>query len=158
MNKPLTPETKTTAPVGFADFDRFFNRMMRNWPFTWPEFAAHQPHALRAFEHMPSVEVKENGKSYTLSIELPGLDEKDVKVTVEQDLLTIAGEKKSEHTDDKTHFSERSYGSFMRSFTLPPDADRNAIDARFAKGVLTLQIAKTAGAPAQGKQIDIKAA
>jgi HSP20 family protein len=79
-------------------------------------------------------------------------------VTVEDDLLSIAGEKKVEHTDDKTHFSERSYGSFTRSFTLPSDADRNAITAKFAKGVLTLEIGKTAEVPAQGKRIDVKAA
>jgi HSP20 family protein len=89
---------------------------------------------------------------------LPGLDEKDVKVTIEDDLLTISGEKKIEHADEKTHFSERSYGSFTRSFTLPADADRGAITAKFAKGVLTLEIPKTAEVPAQGKQIEVKAA
>jgi HSP20 family protein len=73
-------------------------------------------------------------------------------------MLTISGEKKVERSDEKTHFSERSYGSFTRAFTLPDDADRDAISARFAKGVLTLQIAKTASAPARGKQIEVKAA
>lgn len=143
-------------PFG-GDVDRLFNRMMRNWPFGWPDTAASsEPRALRAFEHMPNVEVKENGKSYTVSVELPGLDEKDVKVVVEDDVLTVTGEKKVEHTDEKTHYSERSYGSFTRAFTLPADADRNAVTARFAKGVLTLEIAKAVNAPAQGKQIEIK--
>jgi HSP20 family protein len=151
---------KSTEAVPFTgDFDRFFNRMMRNWPFGWPEAAATgEPRALRAFEHMPSVEVKENGKSYTVSVELPGLDEKDVKVVVENDVLTVSGEKKVERTDDKTHYSERSYGSFTRAFTLPADADRNAVTARFAKGVLTLEIAKAVDAPTQGKEIEIKPA
>jgi HSP20 family protein len=131
--------------------------MMRGWPFAWANMGS-EPRALRAFEHVPNVEVKENDKSYTVSAELPGLDEKDVKVTVEGDVLTLAGEKKVEKTDEKTHFSERSYGSFTRSFTLPADADRNTISARFAKGVLTLEIAKSASAPAQGKQIEVKSA
>ncbi len=149
-------QNTTLTPFG-GDFDRFFNRVMRNWPFGWPEsVAADQPRALRAFEHMPSVEVKENGKSYTVSVELPGLDEKDVKVLVEGDLLTISGEKKVERTDDKTHYSERSYGSFTRAFTLPADADRNAVTARFAKGVLTLDIGKAMNAPAKGREIEIK--
>lgn len=149
-----TPRTLT--PFG-ADFDHFFNRMMRGWPPNWADIApTREPQALRAFEHMPKVEVKENGKSYTITIELPGLDDKDVKVQIDDDLLTISGEKKLERSDDKTHYSERSYGSFTRSFTLPADADRNGISATFTKGVLILEIAKTANPPAQGKQVAIK--
>lgn len=148
----------TSRPfAAFGDFDRFFNRMTQAWPFAWsPEPATAEPRALRAFEHMPNVEVKENGKHYTVTVELPGLDDKDVKVTVDDDVLSITGEKKVERTDEKTHYSERSYGSFTRAFTLPADADRNAITARFAKGVLSLEIAKAANPPARGKQIEIK--
>jgi HSP20 family protein len=150
------PQRAELTPFG-GEFDRFFSRMLRNWPFGWMEQAMGQePRALRAFEHMPSVEVKENGKAYTVLVELPGLDEKDVKVMVEGDVLTISGEKKVERTDEKTHYSERSYGSFTRSFTLPADADRNGISARFGKGVLTLDITKTTAAPAAGTQIEIK--
>ena len=150
-----TPRSPT--PFG-GEFDQMFNRMMRSWPFSWTDFTpANEPRALRAFEHKPKVEVKENGKAYSVVVELPGLDEKDVKVQVEDDVLTISGEKNTEHTDDKTHYSERSYGSFTRAFT-PSDADRNGITATFAKGVLTLQIAKTTTPPAQVKQVAIKAA
>lgn len=129
--------------------------MMRSWSLGWPQSArAIQPRALRAFEHMPNVEVKENDKPYTVSVELPGFDEKDVKVLVEGDLLTISGEKNVERTDDKTHYSERSFG---RAFTLPADGDRNAVTARFAKGVLTFDIGKIVNAPpAMGGEIDIK--
>lgn len=155
-NKSLMPRTQ--FPFG-GDFDQLFNRMMRGWPYNWPDVpSTGEPRALRAFDHTPKVEVKENGKSYTVTVELPGLDEKDVKVQIEDDVLTISGEKKVEHTDDKTHYSERSYGSFTRAFTLPIDADRNAVAARFAKGVLTLEIPKAANPPAQVKQVDIKAA
>ncbi|MFZ5780590.1 MAG: Hsp20/alpha crystallin family protein [Pseudomonadota bacterium] len=153
--KSLT-SPRMPSPFG-GDFDQFFNRAMRGWPFSWPEAAASaEPRALRAFDHAPKVEVKENGKAYTVAVELPGLDEKDVKVLVEGDVLTISGEKKVERTDEKTHYSERSYGSFTRAFTLPSDADRNAITARFAKGVLTLEIAKTAQPSPQVKQVEIK--
>jgi HSP20 family protein len=158
MTQQLPTPTKPGVIAPFADLDRFFGHWVRNWPFTWPETSAAQPRALRAFEHMPNVEVKENDKTYTVNVELPGLDEKDVKVTVEDDLLSITGEKKVEHTDDKTHFSERSYGSFTRSFSLPADADRNAITAKFAKGVLVLGIGKTAEVPVPGKRIDVEAA
>ena len=149
---------RSALPFG-GDFDQMLNRMMRGWPFGWPEMApSTAPKALRAFDHVPKVEVKENGKAYTVTIELPGLDEKDVKVQVEDDVLTISGEKKVEQTDDKMHYTERSYGSFTRAFTLPADADRDGISAKFAKGVLELEIAKTATPPAQVKQVAIKPA
>lgn len=93
-----------------------------------------------ALEHAPKVEVKEHVKSYTIAVELPGLDQKDVKVLVEDDTVTISGEKHVERNDEKTHYSERSYGSFARAFTLPSDADRDGIEANFARGVLTLEI------------------
>ncbi|MEK7752626.1 MAG: Hsp20/alpha crystallin family protein [Acidobacteriota bacterium] len=152
--------TTPRNPAPFAgDFDQFFNRMVGNWPFNWLDVArSNEPRPLRVFEHMPKVEVKENGKAYNVTVELPGLDEKDVKVQVEDDILTISGEKKVEHTDEKTHYSERSYGNFTRAFTLPADADRNGVSAKFAKGVLTLEIAKTATPSAQVKEVAIKAA
>ncbi len=147
---------RSALPFG-GEFEQVFNRMVRGWPFGWPEMApSSAPKALQVFDHVPKVEVKENGKAYTVTIELPGLDDKDVKVQVEDDVLTISGEKKVEQTDDKMHYTERSYGSFTRAFTLPADADRDGISAKFAKGVLELEIAKTANPPAQVKQVAIK--
>jgi HSP20 family protein len=149
---------RSAVPFG-GDFDQLFNRLMRNWPFAWGDLSpSSEPRALRVFDHVPKVEVKENDKSYTVTVELPGLDEKDIKVQIEDDVLTVSGEKKVEKSDEKTHYSERSYGSFTRAFTLPADADRNAIAATFAKGVLALEIAKTAQPSAQVKQVAIKAA
>jgi HSP20 family protein len=134
-----------------------FNRMLRGWPFGWLEPMAHaQPRALHAFDHAPKVEVQENGRTYTISVELPGLDQKDVKVLVEDDMLTVSGEKHVERSDEKTHYSERSYGGFTRAFTLPSDADRDGISANFAKGVLTLQIPKSANGHERAKEIEIK--
>ena len=151
--KAVTPAALT--PFG-GDFDQFFTRMMRGWPFGWLEPAANgQPRALRAFEHAPKVEVQENGKTYTISVELPGLDQTDVKVLVEDDVLTISGEKHVERSDEKTHYSERSYGSFTRAFALPSDADRDGISANFSKGVLTLHIAKSASGPDRARQIEV---
>ena len=151
--KAVTPAALT--PFG-GDFDQMFNRMMRGWPFGWLDpMAGGQPRALRAFEHAPKVEVKENGNSYAITVELPGLDQNDVKVLVEDDTLTVSGEKHVERSDEKTHYSERSYGGFTRAFTLPSDADRDGILANFAKGVLTLQIPKSANGPERAKEIEI---
>lgn len=138
-----------------GDLDQMFNRMMRS--FAWPEApATGEPRALRVFEHAPRVEVKENDKAYSVTAELPGLDDKDVTVQLEDDVLTISGEKKVEKTDDKTHYTERSYGSFTRAFTLPSDADRKAIKAQFAKGVLTLEIPKATAPASKAQTIEVK--
>ena len=153
-----TPVTQPGALTPFGhDLDHFFNRMLRAWSFGMLEPAINGlPRPLRAFDHAPKVEVQENGKSYTINVELPGLDQKDVKVMVEGDALTVSGEKHAERSDEKTHYSERSYGSFTRAFTLPADADRNGITANFAKGVLTLSVPKTSEGGPRAKEIEIK--
>lgn len=152
--KALTPSAFT--PFG-GEFDQLFNRMVRAWSFGFFEPAGNgHMRALGTHEHAPRVEVQENGKTYTVTVELPGVDQKDVKVLVEDDVLTISGEKHVERTDEKTHYSERSYGSFTRAFTLPSDADRNDISANFANGVLTLRIGKAAHGAERARQIEVK--
>ena len=152
--KPMTPSVFT--PFG-GEFDQLFNRMVRAWSFGLLEPAANgQPRALRAFDNAPKVEVQENGKTYTINVELPGLDQKDVKVVVEDDMLTVSGEKNVERVDEKIHYTERNYGSFTRAFTLPSDADRNGITANFAKGVLTLQVPKSADSHQRAKEIEVR--
>lgn len=101
--------------------------------------------ALRAMGDItPHMDVTECANRYDVSVELPGMDEKDVTVKVQGDLLTIAGEKKAERTEDTdaTHLTERSYGSFVRSLRLPDDADADGIKADYAKGVLTISVPK----------------
>ena len=155
-NVPKALTASAFTPFG-GDFDQLFNRMVRAWSFGFLEPATNgQPRALRAFEHAPKVEVQENGKSYTITVELPGVDQKDVKVLVEDDVLTISGEKHVERSDEKTHYSERSYGGFTRAFTLPSDADHDGISANFSKGVLTLHIPKSADGHGRAKEIEIK--
>jgi HSP20 family protein len=151
--KPVTP----SAFMPFGDLDQLFNRMVRAWSLGMLEPSTNgRLRALRPFDHAPKAEVQENGKSYTISIELPGLDQKDVKVLVEDDVLTVSGEKHVERSDEKTHYTERSYGSFTRAFALPSDADREGITAHFAKGVLTLHVPKSAEARSRAKEIEIR--
>jgi HSP20 family protein len=109
---------------------------------------------------VPAVEVSEDEKNYAVTAELPGLEEKDVEVTVSGDTLVIKGEKRQEKEEKGKSFyvSERSYGSFQRVFSLPEGIDRDKIAAQFAKGVLTITLPKTAVAQKQQKKIDIKAA
>ena len=90
------------------------------------------------------MDVSENEKGDSVSVELPGVKKDDDTVEVHENVLTIRGEKKSEREEkkDKTHWIERSYGSFSRSFTLPPAAVVDEMKASFKDGVLTLEIPK----------------
>ena len=102
--------------------------------------------------------MSEDDKSYRISAELPGLDAKDVDISVSGDMLVLKGEKRqeSEQKDKNYHFSERSYGSFQRAFELPASVDRDNISADFSKGVLTINMPKTAEAQKQPKKIEVK--
>lgn len=90
----------------------------------------------------PSVDIKESGKAYKVTVEVPGVDEKDVKLELCDGVLTISGEKKHEKEDgdENWHRLERSYGSFQRVLTLPDDVDQEAIEAKFKNGVLTITV------------------
>jgi len=106
-----------------------------------------------------AIDVTEDDKAYKVTAELPGLEEKDVNVTVNDDVLLIKGEKRQQKEEkDKNHYlCERSYGAFQRSFALPIDVDRNAVTAQIAKGVLTVTMPKTAESR-DVRKIDVKAA
>lgn len=96
----------------------------------------------------PAVDIDENEKQYLVTVEIPGGKKEDVQVEVEAGVLTIRGEKKSEREEkkDQRRWVERSYGSFVRSFTLPQNADAEHVEASFKDGVLTLVIPKSEAA------------
>lgn len=109
----------------------------------------------------PAVDVAEDDNSFKITAELPGLNEKEVELAVSGEMLTLKGEKHQEKEEKKKNYylSERSYGSFERSFALPQSVDRDKINAIFTNGVLTIQLPKTATAQKQEeKKITIKAA
>src|ERR1700716_406405 len=95
----------------------------------------------------PAVDIKENDTDIRIDLELPGLKPEDVEITAENGLLSIRGEKRSERKEGEEgryHVVERSYGTFMRPFTLPQGVDENQIQAEFKDGVLSIRIPKTA--------------
>jgi HSP20 family protein len=104
----------------------------------------------------PKVEIDEQEKKYLLDIELPGVQKKDITLKVEDNLLTIEGEKKAKQTSKSKplYRSERSYGKFRRSFRLPREIDRDQVDATFKNGVLRIEIPKLE--EALPKQIEVK--
>lgn len=110
---------------------------------------------------MPVVNVAESDKEYEITAELPGIEEKDVDVSLIDGVLTLKGEKKEEKEDKSKNYylSERNYGSFQRSFRLPENVDDKKITAEVAKGVLTVRIPKTTSTKhvARERKIKIKA-
>src|SRR4249920_2167518 len=107
---------------------------------------------------VPPVSVAETKDAFEVTAELPGVDEKDIKVSVDDNQLVISGEKKAESTKEEKdwHVEERSYGSFYRPISLPFEPEAGAIDAHFDKGVLHLTIKKPAKAIKTTKTIEIK--
>ena len=107
-------------------------------------------------EWTPAVDITEDDKEYLVKAELPEVKKDDVKVTVENDILTISGERKFEKEENgkKYHRVERAYGSFVRSFGLPDDADAEKVEAKFSDGILKVHVAKSEAA--KPKQIEVK--
>ena len=107
---------------------------------------------------VPAIDMSEDEKAYKISAELPGIDAKDIDVSVSGDMLVLKGEKRQEkeEKDKNYHFSERAYGSFQRAFDLPASVDRNKVAADFSKGVLTITLPKTAEAQKPAKKIEVK--
>ncbi|GAB4243998.1 MAG: Hsp20/alpha crystallin family protein [Candidatus Methylacidiphilales bacterium] len=112
------------------------------------------PNALATWA--PLVDIQENDREYLIKAELPEVEKDNVKVTVENGVLTISGERKleQEERDAKHHRIERFYGSFARSFVVPDNADGSRISADFKNGVLRVHLPKSE--EAKPKQIEIK--
>ena len=106
----------------------------------------------------PAIDVAETKNAFEVTAELPGVEEKDIKVSLDGNRLVISGEKNQETTRDEKdwHVEERSYGSFYRSMSLPFKPDDGAVEAHFDKGVLHLNIKKPTEIAKSAKTIEIK--
>src|SRR5271170_4276578 len=125
------------------------NRLFRD------SVAADQDQSLTTSAFAPPVDVYEDEHNITLKIEVPGIDEKDIDVRVENHTLTVHGERKFEKEEKEENFRrvESQYGSFTRTFTLPTTVDHENIQADYNKGVLKVKLAKKA--EAKPKQIKV---
>ena len=103
---------------------------------------------------IPVVDIDETKDDFVVKVELPGVDKENVSVNIENGVLTIRGEKKVETEDKKRHRVECSYGSFLRSFTLPQSVKADKTEAEYKNGILNLTIPKSE--EAKPKQIDVK--
>ena len=135
------------------EIDRVFDEFTRAVP--WGEEASNGD-GLQRFA--PRIDMRETEGALEITAELPGVDEKDIEVTVTNDIMTIKGEKKSEsEKEDKGyHMVERSYGMFQRSIALPYEVDADNVEARFEKGVLKVSMPKPPEIEAKTRKIAVK--
>jgi HSP20 family protein len=113
--------------------------------------------ALTVFDFAPAVNISETEKAYVVKADLPEVKKEDVKVTHENGLLTIQGERRQEKREDseKYHRVESNYGKFLRRFTLPEDSQDESIEASFKDGALTVVIPKAASKQPKAREIRV---
>ncbi len=160
--RDIVPFKKRSVPVRREKehpFERLHDEMDALFDEFFREFSIEPFEGRHARSFSPSIDVAETDKEIKVSVELPGMDDKDVEVNLNRDSLTIRGEKKEEKEDkgkDYYHV-ERSYGSFSRTIPLPVEIESDKAEAYFKKGVLTVRIPKSAKAIESKKKIVIKA-
>ena len=129
-------------------FDNFFGRSTSLMPFQ---------ENLSDWEFGPPVDIYEDDQRLAFKVEVPGIDEKDIKVEVENNVLSVHGERKLERDVKEENFRrmERHYGAFSRSFTLPTTVDPEKIEANYSHGVLAIQMPKRAEAKAKQIKVNV---
>lgn len=166
--KPDEKGARSVAPHPFASLRREIDRLFDD--FEWGSWRSPFRRSLFDVEpflrgevtwgKVPAVDVADTASGYEVTAELPGLDEKNIEVKISDGTLTIKGEKKEEKEEKKRDYylSERHYGSFQRSFSVPDGVDAEKTEATFKNGVLTVTLPKTAEAQKKQKKIEIKKA
>ena len=138
---------RSYLPSFFGRDDDPFGSLFREVQKTFEDFSRRSPVAGLGSDMLaPKIDIAESKDAIAVTAELPGVEEKDVDVTLAEGVLTIRGEKKSERDeedkDKNWHVVERSYGSFSRTISLPFDPDPAKVEARFDKGVLQIHLPK----------------
>jgi len=148
---PVKREEDNPYAVLRRDLDSLFDNFFRGFD---TEFFGSGPGVF-----MPKADVRESEKEIRITIELPGMDEKDIDVSLTRDTLIIKGNKKEEQEDKgkNYHRLERSYGTFTRTIPLPVAVESEKIEANFIKGVLSIKLPKSLKAVSETKKIAVKA-
>jgi len=151
---PVRREGESSFLALQDEMNRLFDRFFHGFPTPWsegPEWAGGG--------FTPRVDVSETDNDVRVTAELPGLDEKDIEVSVTRDALTIRGEKKEEKETKKEGYfhAERYFGSFQRTIPLPRDVVTDKAEAAFRKGVLTITLPKTEEVKSETRKVQVKA-
>jgi HSP20 family protein len=117
-----------------------------------------ETHSLAVTDWSPEVDISQDDQEYLLKADLPEMKKDDVRVTVEEGILSVSGERKSEKADHKRKFHriERSFGNFRRSFTLPEDTDSTKVTAEFRDGVLKVHLPTTTIAKTKAVEVKVQ--
>src|SRR5438477_10714955 len=126
----------------FREFSTLQDRMNRLFQQSYGD----REEALTTSTFAPAVDVYEDEHNVTLKIEVPGIDEKDIDVQIENNMLTVHGERKLEKEEKEENYRriERQYGSFTRSFTMTSKLDHNSVQANYEKGAMKIKLTKKA--------------
>lgn len=129
----------------FRELDELQNRISTLFGRAPVRKEGDKQEALRVAEWAPLVDITEDDKEYTIKAELPDVKKDEIKISVQNDVLSITGERKyeKEEKNKKYHRVERAYGSFSRSFTVPEDADGDRVSAEFKDGLLQVHLPKS---------------
>src|SRR2546421_11551782 len=142
----------------FREFSTMQDRMNRMNRLFRESYSPEGPEeALTTTSFAPPVDIYEDEHNITLKIEVPGIDEKDIDVRIENNTLTVHGERKIEKEEKEENYRrvERQYGSFTRTFTLPNTIDTEHVSATYDKGVLKIKLAKKAEAKPKQVKVNI---
>jgi HSP20 family protein len=156
--RDLIPRMRARSPVVSRESANplmaLHQEMNRLFDDFWRDFDGNDASLTRSFG-FPHVEVSETDRELKVEAELPGMDEKDLEVLLDNGVLTLRGEKKSETEDKNRRVSERYYGRFERQIPLPAEVQEDKVNASFKKGVLTVTLAKSDEAAQRIKKIPI---
>ena len=157
-NVPVSRQSQYGFPVGrlHNEIDRLFDDFFSAGKF--PSLFDNSGFFNNPALLKPNLDIAEDKENYNITVEVPGVDEKDIKIDVNDNLLTIRGEKRHEQksSEDKYHSIERSYGAFQRTLSLPANTDNSKITAKFKNGVLNIVIAKKEHSKPEGRTINIE--
>jgi HSP20 family protein len=160
-NRELTPWSRGgLAPFGRDTFTSFRREMDRLFDdFFTPAAAEGRSFAATQSAVSPSIEVDETDKAYVVTAEVPGLAVGEIELSLQDNALTLSGEKRSERTEEKEgrRYSERAYGRFSRTIPFPTEVDADKVEAACENGVLTVTLPKNPQAKEKTRRIEIKA-
>ncbi len=158
QSKALVKSEPSKMLSPFEETEKWFEEAFRRplsmlSPSWWPRFRGTELEDIT-----PSVDIFEDADNVVVKAELPGMNKEDIDVTLNDDIITISGEKKKEEKVEKKNYFrlERSHGSFRRSFRLPAEVQTDKAKANFKNGVLELKIPKTAEAKKKEKKVKIE--
>ncbi len=136
----------------FKEMQRMIDRIFDEFPYEWPTLSRGTK------ELIPAMDIFETDKGYEVEAEIPGIKREDIEVNINDRILTIKGEKKDERDEEKkgSKILERIYGTFERSFTMPEDADKDNISAKYENGILRLMIPKRPESKSKKVKIEVK--